>query len=117
LGSYHSAAIDINDKLWIWGDNRYEQCDIPTELQGSGKIKQLSLGFYHSAAIDMNDKLWMWGYNNYGQITPTQDFIDATTKQIIQQDIKINNNTYEYKRIYEIDNNSNNIINDTINSI
>jgi hypothetical protein len=57
----------------MWGYNIYGECTIPTELQGPGKVKQISLGGYHSAAIDMNDELYMWGRNTYGQCNiPTE---------------------------------------------
>jgi hypothetical protein len=45
------------------------------------------------------------------------DNIDTVTGELISQDITINDNTYNYTKIYEIDSNTNNIINDTINSI
>ena len=85
LGEYHSAAIDEDGDLWVWGANEYGQLgngsttssSTPINIsddqnldQFEGKtIEQVALGRYHSAAIDEDDNLWMWGRNNNGQLT------------------------------------------------
>lgn len=85
LGTYHSAAIDSDKKLYVWGTNENGQigngADItsyfPSPLCLSGvsgnplygkSITQVALGDSHSAAIDSDGKLYTWGCNNYGQL-------------------------------------------------
>ena len=73
LGDSHSAAIDTDGNLWIWGFNFiYDESEngedsyVPVKIKEN--IKSVSLGFSHSAAIDTDGNLWMWGQNDHGQL-------------------------------------------------
>ncbi|MBO5413506.1 MAG: hypothetical protein J6A29_04350, partial [Clostridia bacterium] len=77
------TAVDINDKVWTWGDNWYGQLGDGTEKDSSTpicisdiednslngvKIKQISSGQAHTVVIDENGKVWTWGNNEVGQL-------------------------------------------------
>lgn len=75
-GLYHSLAIDINGKVWAWGNNGdgelgvgdTDQRNVPTAVIPSFTIASaIACGGYHSLAIDENGKLWAWGRNSEGQ--------------------------------------------------
>ena len=74
LGCNHSAVIDEDGSLWVWGFNSSGQLgDGSTEYHNEpvkimDGVKSVSLGEYHSAAIKKDDSLWMWGENWYGQL-------------------------------------------------
>lgn len=77
-GYSHCLAIDINGKLWSWGNNQYGQLgdgtnvdkyiinkvEIPEEI----KFNKIMAGYGHSLAIDEHGNLWSWGNNQYGQL-------------------------------------------------
>ena len=78
LGRNHSAAIEEDGDLWVWGDNQYGQLgdgeggsegfsSTPIKISnqfdnGNVGIKQIEVGDVHSGAIDSDGNLWMWGY-------------------------------------------------------
>ncbi len=75
LGHDFSAAIDINDMLHTWGDNRFGRLgviDSPDRSQpfqvGIATWKQISAGYEHCVGIQTNGTLWTWGDNEYGQL-------------------------------------------------
>ena len=74
LGCNHSAVIDEDGSLWVWGFNSSGQLgDGSTEYHNEpvkimDGVKSVSLGEYHSAAIKKDGSLWMWGGNMYGQL-------------------------------------------------
>ena len=77
-GYNHTAIIDLNDYVWIFGRNaggelglgdRIER-RIPTALILSGQhiqAKTISC-VSHTIIIDLNDNAWGCGKNNYGQL-------------------------------------------------
>ena len=80
LGSTHSAAIDSEGGLWIWGSNVYGElgngergnnlCEsAPVKLMDG--VSEVSLGGTqdtHSAAVTKDGSLYMWGSNDFGQL-------------------------------------------------
>ncbi len=73
-GGYHSAAVDKNGNLWMWGSNNNGQLGDGTKTSRSRpvkvmtNVKAVSLGHMNSAAIRTDGSLWTWGWNNYGQL-------------------------------------------------
>lgn len=75
-GSYHSAVIDTDGSLWMWGNNQHGQLgvetkkyqNIPKQVPTDYKIKFIACGCYHSASIDIHGSLWLWGRNNHFQV-------------------------------------------------
>src|SRR5437868_1323347 len=79
-GKYHTSAIDENGLIYSWGDNSYEQLNIPaltgrrselphdSEEYKTIKFISISSGWGHTSAIDENGFVYSWGYNFYGQL-------------------------------------------------
>ncbi|KAI9906373.1 hypothetical protein PsorP6_003373 [Peronosclerospora sorghi] len=73
FGADHSAAIDENGKLFMWGSNEYsklglgvssEMETLPREveaLQGINVV-DVSCGDYFTAAVDAEGKIYSWGW-------------------------------------------------------
>ena len=97
-GYFHTALLDYNGDLWIWGRNTEGQLGLgnktnynePVQLhhETDGVIwEQVSLGGYHSAAIDSNGDLWTWGWNGYGQLGLGDYELYDTPQQVIHPNI------------------------------
>ena len=72
-GSFHNLAIDINGKVYSWGDNSQSQlgwlpnnyfADIVTSLSN---ITAVGAGGFHSLAVTNSGGIRSWGYNFTGQ--------------------------------------------------
>lgn len=67
-GDHNMMIIDINDKIWVCGDNEAGQLglvdrdarNIQTEIPNL-KAKQISCGSNYMAIIDPNVDIWIWG--------------------------------------------------------
>jgi len=76
VGDAHTAAIDKDGKLYVWGNNTYGQLGdagtttslIPVQIRADKNWIAVSAGYAHTTAIDKDGKLWAWGYNVYGQL-------------------------------------------------
>ena len=70
----HRMFIDLENNLWVFGDNYYGQCgidycvEIKFYVKTIHKAKSVSCGGYHSAFIDLDDYLWVTGNNCSGQL-------------------------------------------------
>jgi len=76
-GSYFSAAIDNNNRLWLWGNGgsgnlgNLSTTNTSSPVQTSFQTtdwKQVSCGYNFVCAIKANGTLWSWGLNNFGQL-------------------------------------------------
>ncbi len=84
-GCMHSLALDMNNKVWAWGDNYFGQLGngqavdetTPVRVTGGGqnggfleRIVDISAGLYkpHSLAVESNGDVWAWGSDYYGQL-------------------------------------------------
>ena len=77
-GSFHSAVVDENGILWMWGLNSNGQIfnkdsdkivyNGYTPVKAMENVVAVSCGDYHTAAIKTNGSLWMWGLNDEGQL-------------------------------------------------
>lgn len=77
--SSHSAAIDTQDRLWVWGlntwgqvgdgstTNRNRPLEIPVNL-GLAKIVSVACGEKHTVVADTDGNLWAWGDNTSGAL-------------------------------------------------
>ena len=74
LGDDHSAAIDTDGSLWLWGYNYWgelgdgskEHSHEPKKIMDG--VQSASLGLFFSAAIKTDGSLWLWGNNSFGQL-------------------------------------------------
>ncbi|KAF2097122.1 RCC1/BLIP-II [Rhizodiscina lignyota] len=100
-GSYHSFAIDENDKVWAWGLNNFGETGIPEGAGGdnavigrptiaknlSGKGMKLVVGGgHHSAGVTENGECFLWGRMDGGQIGIAQDALPMDDEDMIMKD-------------------------------
>jgi len=82
-GKFHTAAIDLNNQLFLWGDNTSGQLgnsdvnQVYTLVQPytNKNWKDVSCGDSFTAAIDTDGYLYTWGDNTYGQLGINNSFI------------------------------------------
>jgi alpha-tubulin suppressor-like RCC1 family protein len=71
-GRAFSIALDVQGKVWTWGDNEFGQLGQTNTFLGlvSGltNIVAISAGVYHAFAIENNGQVWGWGRNDLGQL-------------------------------------------------
>lgn len=80
LGGTHSAAIDSEGNLWMWGSNAYgaigngksgENMSVGTPIKIMSGVSQVSLSpgtWNSSGAVTRDGNLYMWGNNRFGQL-------------------------------------------------
>lgn len=74
-GIDHTAAIQTDGSLWMWGSNGYgelgnnstDSCST-TPVKVMDNVSAVSCGYYHTAAVQTDGTLWSWGGNRYGQL-------------------------------------------------
>lgn len=73
--SSHTIVIDLEDNMWVFGDNRYGQLGInnyfrnnPTPMLNGFKVKQVATDCTHTIMIDLEDYVWVCGNNSFGQL-------------------------------------------------
>ncbi len=72
----HTAGIDFEGKLWLWGSNTKGQIgdgttiqiNIPTLIENNAEWIDVSCGGRHTLAIRSDNSLWAWGLNQSGQL-------------------------------------------------
>lgn len=95
-GSFHSFAIDINDKLWAWGLNNFGQCGISEEV-GSGvsvteptlveffadeRVVQVAGGNHHSIMLTADGEVYTVGEMNFHQTgVPDSQLPESTVRE------------------------------------
>jgi len=80
-GYWHTLAIDVDGKLWAWGDNSKGQLGdvskqdkkIPMQVGTDTDWVSVAAGYYHTVGIRENatkhkSTLWAWGDNSKGQL-------------------------------------------------
>lgn len=75
-GLLHSAMINYDGQLYVWGDNTYGQLgltgddyyDSPQWLELSDTAAAVSLGAYHTLVLLADGTVWSFGRNAFGQL-------------------------------------------------
>jgi alpha-tubulin suppressor-like RCC1 family protein len=79
-GHLHTVVIDINNDIWVFGENRHQQLgvkyypNLPSKL--NKKALDIASGGYHNLFIDLDYNLYGFGSNNSGQLGNNDD-LDA----------------------------------------
>jgi len=80
-GGAFSVAVDMNDRVWVWGYNGFGQLGLPaaTTFSGApqqiagltGTVEAVSAGLSHILVLVNNAgtmSVWGWGFNGFGQL-------------------------------------------------
>lgn len=75
-GAHHSCALDLENKLFCWGDNTRGQLGagdnaarlVPARVLGGLSIRQFIAGEEHTCAVTTTAKGYCWGRNREGQL-------------------------------------------------
>lgn len=90
-----TAFIDINNDIWVFGNNEYGQLglgdfnnrSLPTKIEGL-KGKEISM-FQHTVVIDLQGKMWKFGWDG---IKPKRSVPIMIGKDVRWKNININEN-------------------------
>ena len=74
-GLSHSAAVNKNQQLFMWGRNTEGQLGTGTtqsqakpQLVPLQRVVRVACGYYHTLAVTADGKIYSWGKNNAGQL-------------------------------------------------
>ncbi len=73
-GNSHTAAIQANGSLWMWGSNFLGQLGngttegSPVPVKVLENVVAVSCGTSHTIACKADGSLWTWGHNIYGEL-------------------------------------------------
>ncbi|NLW12373.1 MAG: hypothetical protein GX028_10220, partial [Clostridiaceae bacterium] len=75
-GFSHSAMVDYDGSLYLWGDNTYGQSsagsdsyiDQPQLIELNAKVAEVSLGAWHTLVLTENGEVYSSGRNTFGQL-------------------------------------------------
>ncbi|VUZ55010.1 unnamed protein product [Hymenolepis diminuta] len=75
-GPYHSAAITVSGRVYMWGCNTnhqlgrddFEDNEVGLLNFNHGTIVQISLGLEHTIALTEASEIYTWGSNSQGQL-------------------------------------------------
>ena len=87
-GGFHTCALDVNGKVWCWGNNGNAQIgdgtmtqrNTPTAVLTSGALAgktvvQIAAGYTHTCVVAADGGAYCWGWNGEGELG------DGTTTQ------------------------------------
>lgn len=69
-GSLHVCLLDTRNSVKCFGDNTYEQLDVPVDL---GEVKQIAAGWHRTCAIRVDGELRCWGNSWYQRLNVPKD--------------------------------------------
>jgi hypothetical protein len=75
-GFRHTCAVTTSGTARCWGDNRYGQTDVPSDL---GTVTSISAGGSHTCAVNTTGIARCWGDNGFGQTDVPGDLGTVTT--------------------------------------
>lgn len=73
MGLYHGLSLDKAGKVSAWGNNNYDQTNVPDLPE----IKKVSGGWQHSVALSTDGRVFAWGYNDDGECDIPDDLPEA----------------------------------------
>lgn len=111
-GDNHSLIIDMNDEVWVFGNNDKGQLGLgdtierkyPTKINDL-KVLQISANYDTSFIIDDNHYLWASGHNEYGQFGIEYPRFFSMFTLITQHPFKKIFTAYTYSAAIDLDDN------------
>ena len=73
-GYDHVVALDRQNKLYVWGNQRLRQGEIPTALTEHPPIRQIAASCQFSAAVTQDGHLYLWGNDNLADLRVNPDY-------------------------------------------
>ena len=78
-GYDHVAAVDDENNIYIWGNDRLGQDNVPTELipskiRGTKEIVQLEAGYQISGAVTKDGEAYLWGNENMSDLSVRKEY-------------------------------------------
>ncbi|WP_240941015.1 S-layer homology domain-containing protein [Paenibacillus sp. HB172176] len=91
-GLGHNLAIDVNHKVWVWGDNSFGELGIADDsiaavqarmLNGLSNVQSVSAGFFSSMVVQKDGTVWGFGSNEYGQLMLSTKYRPIKQEQLV----------------------------------
>lgn len=78
-GYDHVTAVDDQNNVYVWGNDRLGQDNIPSELvpskiKGTKEIVQLEAGYQISGAVTADGEAYLWGNENMSDLSVHDEF-------------------------------------------
>ena len=65
-GRYHFVAVDENNRVYSWGNNKYHQTDVPDALaNGEKELTALYVGNHQNYALTTDGEVITWGLKGF----------------------------------------------------
>jgi hypothetical protein len=75
-GDLHSAALCSNGTVVAWGDNTFEQTNVPP---GLSNVVAIAAGDFDTLALQSNGVVVGWGDDTFGELNVPASVTDALT--------------------------------------
>lgn len=77
-GYDHVTAVDDENNIYVWGNDRLGQDNVPSELipskiRGAKEIIQLEAGYQISGAVTKDGEAYLWGNENMSDLSVRKD--------------------------------------------
>jgi serine/threonine protein kinase len=63
----HLVALRADGKVFAWGDNTYQQCEVPKSAQSG--VVWIEAGEFHNLALRQDGSIVIWGHSRDGAIS------------------------------------------------
>ncbi|WP_426349688.1 ABC transporter permease subunit [Alloiococcus sp. CFN-8] len=67
-GYDHAVAVDERNKVYVWGNDRQFQDNIPVDINVHGNIVQIEAGYQVTMAVTDENYVFFWGNENLADI-------------------------------------------------
>ncbi|KAJ3091971.1 hypothetical protein HK102_012003 [Quaeritorhiza haematococci] len=87
-GWEHSLALDVNGRVWVFGDGQFGQLGLGTGVKSSStprlllrvesKVTKIACGIRHNLVLSEDGQVWGWGSNKFGELGPVDKTVNLT---------------------------------------
>jgi hypothetical protein len=91
-GVAHSAALDVNGNVWVWGQNASGQAGlgtaggtvlVPTKVSAFSNIQAIAANGGFTLALGADGRVWAWGQNASGQVGTGVTSASVATPRVV----------------------------------